>query len=82
MATTGFPVTSDQWTDLGATPCFLQNLSSYPVVFVVETAAPGSLNAAGHVLSPTGEMSANVGITGQKVFAKAANRPATLVVSR
>lgn len=83
MATTEFALTRSTWTDLGTTPCALQCVSNFALTFVVDTAAPASAATRGHILTNPGEASANVALTGQRVFARAlVADSASVVVTR
>ena len=82
MATTSHQVTPYAWTDVGTTPCFIQNNSTGIVRFVIDTAVPSTLSAPGHSLGGT-EPSADISLPGQRVYARAeSSRPLNLIVSR
>lgn len=80
MATKGFALTKTAWTDLGPTPCFVQLVPPERVLFVIDTVTPASLQANAHVLG-AGELSADISLTGQRVFARAVGASASVVVS-
>lgn len=71
MPTNEYPLTRTAWTDLGPTPCALQNVSSFALTFVVDTAQPAAVDKRGHILTNPGDPNANVSLTGQRVFARA-----------
>ncbi|MCO5092654.1 hypothetical protein [Bosea sp. (in: a-proteobacteria)] len=68
MATTETTLTTDAWADLGSTPCALQ-LRSGSVRFVVASSAPTNINADHFTLTEK-EGSADIGVTGQNVYAR------------
>lgn len=68
MATTETTLTTDSWTDLGSTPCALQ-LRSGSVRFVVASSSPTNIKADHFTLTGK-EGSADIGVTGQNVYAR------------
>lgn len=75
MATTRHLLSSDSWTDLGATPCAVQATGS--ILLVVASGAPGDLNAPAVVLT---NQVADIGVSSQNVYARSAGTPGTTAV--
>lgn len=83
MATTRYALTSSAWTDLGAAPSFIQAING-DVFFVIESTIPTTLRTDCHALTPGGDTTADIGLTGN-VYARAggaAGVPAVVIVSR
>lgn len=76
-----------RWIDLallsGALklPAGMTRQQAYAVEWVPQ-AWSYSLASGGHVLAPSGEMSANITMDGSRVFARASSGTATVVVTR
>lgn len=83
MATTETTLATDAWTDLGTTPCTLQ-VRNGTIRFVIDGSAPTDLKAA-HLVLGFDEKSADIGISGQHVYARCGDAPgmtARVVVAR
>lgn len=69
MATTGFTLTTDAWTDLGASPCTVQLRRGSARIVVQTSPAPTDL-AADHFTLSSKEGSADIGVASQNVYAR------------
>jgi hypothetical protein len=81
MATVGFDLAQNSWTDLGTTPCFVQCVGDDALV-VIDTVTPGTLGADAHVLRSDGDSSMDIGLTGQHAYARGIGGTGRIIVSR
>lgn len=69
MATTETDLSTNAWTDLGATPCTVQ-LRSGSARLVIAASTPGTNLKADYIALTSKEGSADIGVASQNVYAR------------